>query len=153
MRAGGDGELNSEINVTPLVDVMLVLLIIFMITAPLMQNNGVTVELPQVTAEDINEENGPLVLEIKADQIKLGKSVVKWVDLERLLANNDKVKADGKLYIAADKTMLYGRVVTAMSIAKQAKDSEGHFVVKSLMFLTSPNDLLDLKELDKNTGH
>ncbi len=143
MKAGGDGELNAEINVTPLVDVMLVLLIIFMITAPLMQNNGVSVELPQVSADDLEDDNGPLVLEIKADQIKLGKTVVKWVQLKDLLEHNDKVKTEGKLYIAADKTLLYGRVVTAMAIARKAG-------VKQLMFLTSPNDVLDLSELDKN---
>jgi biopolymer transport protein ExbD len=153
MKAGGDGELNSEINVTPLVDVMLVLLIIFMITAPLMQNNGVSVELPQVTAEEIEDESGPLVLEIqKNDTIKLGKTVVTWVKLKELLEKNEKVKADGKLYIAADKELLYGRVATAMAIARSAK-RDNVPVVKQVMFLTSPSDLLDLKQLDKNSGH
>ena len=61
----GDGELNSEINVTPLVDVMLVLLIIFMITAPMM-NTGVDIELPQVTAKNIEDPEGKLVLSIES---------------------------------------------------------------------------------------
>ena len=67
MSAGGDGELNSEINVTPLVDVMLVLLIIFMITAPMM-NTGVDLTLPQVTAQKLEDPEGKLVLSITKDK-------------------------------------------------------------------------------------
>src|SRR5213592_4461119 len=63
MKSGGGDELNAEINVTPLVDVMLVLLIIFMITAPMM-NTGVSLELPQVTAQNMEDPEGKLVLSI-----------------------------------------------------------------------------------------
>ena len=145
MKAGGDGELNAEINVTPLVDVMLVLLIIFMITAPLL-NTDVSVDLPQVTAEEMDDPNGPLVLEIeKNDVIKLGKTYIHWADLEKLLKTNERIKTEGRLYIAANRELLYGHVITAMAVAKKAG-------VKQVLFLTRPNDTLDLSELDKNTG-
>ena len=86
MKAGGDGELNSEINVTPMVDVMLVLLIIFMITAPMM-NTGVDLELPQVTAKAVDDPEGKLVLSIAKDnKISLGQTPVSWANLETMLA-------------------------------------------------------------------
>ena len=59
-KSGGGDELNAEINVTPMVDVMLVLLIIFMITAPMMNNTGVDLQLPQVKAQNIDDPNGKL---------------------------------------------------------------------------------------------
>src|SRR5690242_12975026 len=97
MKAGGDGELNAEINVTPLVDVMLVLLIIFMITAPMM-NTGVSLELPQVTAQNIEDPNGKLVLSIaKDDKIFLGGTQVKWVELEQKLKTNQRVQQESSL--------------------------------------------------------
>jgi biopolymer transport protein TolR len=65
MKTGGGDELNSDINVTPMVDVMLVLLVIFMITAPLL-NAGVDVQLPVVKTPAVNDPNQPLVLSIDA---------------------------------------------------------------------------------------
>jgi biopolymer transport protein TolR len=142
MGSGGD-ELNSEINVTPLVDVMLVLLIIFMITAPMM-NTGVSLELPQVTAQNVEDPEGKLVLSIaKDDKIFLGGTPVTWKDLETKLKTNDRVKKESALYIEADTNLLYGRVVTAMAIAKTAG-------VTRVMMLTAPTDVLNLDELDKN---
>ena len=83
---GGDNELNSEINVTPLVDVMLVLLIIFMITAPLLNNTGVSLELPQVAAQNIDDPEGKLVMSIKSDNtIYLGGTQITWAQLEQKL--------------------------------------------------------------------
>src|SRR5688572_5822579 len=143
---GGD-ELNSEINVTPLVDVMLVLLIIFMITAPMM-NTGVELELPQVAAQNIKDDEGPLVLSIaKGNQIMLGGSKLKWQDLETKLKTNDRVKAESALYIGADADLPYAVVVTAMAVAKNAG-------VTKVMLLTDPVDNLQprLGQLDQNTG-
>ena len=75
---GGDDDLKSEINVTPLVDVMLVLLIIIMITAPMM-NTGVSLELPQIAAQNIEDPEGKLVLSIGKDShIFLGGTQVTW---------------------------------------------------------------------------
>src|SRR5579863_1374563 len=145
MKAGGDGELNAEINVTPLVDVMLVLLIIFMITAPMM-NTGVSLELPQVTAQNIEDPQGKLVLSIaKDDKIFLGGTQVKWQELEQKLKSNERVQKESALYIEADNALLYGRVVTAMAVAKNAG-------VMRVMMLTAPTDTLNLADLDKNAG-
>ena len=93
----------AEINVTPLVDVMLVLLIIFMITAPMM-NTGVDVELPQVTAQTIPDDEGKLVLSITKDRrYFLGRTEVPWAELHDKLKTNAKVQADKELYLHADK--------------------------------------------------
>ncbi len=139
---GGD-ELNAEINITPMVDVMLVLLIIFMITAPMM-NTGVSLELPQVTAQNVEDPEGKLVLSIaKDDKIYLGGTQVNWTELEAKLKTNEKVKKDSSLYIEADTSLLYGRVVTAMAVAKNAG-------VTRVMMLTNPTEVLDLADLDKN---
>src|SRR5436190_23164126 len=142
MRSGGGDELNSEINVTPLVDVMLVLLIIFMITAPMM-NTGVSLDLPQVTAQNIEDPQGKLVLSIGKDsKIYLGGTQVTWKDLEAKLKANDRVQKEGALYIEADTNLPYGVVITAMAVAKNSG-------VAHVMMLTNPSDNLKLEDLDK----
>jgi biopolymer transport protein TolR len=144
-KTGGGDDLNSEINVTPMVDVMLVLLIIFMITAPMM-NTGVSLELPQVTAQNIEDPEGKLVLSIaKDDKIFLGGTQVSWKGLEDKLKTNERVKRESALYIEADNALLYGRVVTAMAVAKNAG-------VTRVMMLTAPTDTLNLDMLDQNAA-
>jgi biopolymer transport protein TolR len=147
MKSGGGGDdLNSEINVTPLVDVMLVLLIIFMITAPMM-NTGVDLDLPQVTAQNVEDPQGKLVLSIaKNDRVFLGGTQVTWKDLEAKLKSNERVKKESALYIEADTNLPYGVVVTAMAIAKNAG-------VSKVMMLTDPTQDLKLDELDANGAH
>jgi len=146
MSSGGDGgELNSEINVTPLVDVMLVLLIIFMITAPMM-NTGVDLDLPQVSAKNIEDPEGKLVLSIdKSNRIFLGGTQVTWQDLKVKLEANERVKKESELYIEADTALPYGIVITAMAVAKNAG-------VAKVMMLTEAEDNLGAKltELDQN---
>jgi biopolymer transport protein TolR len=142
---GGDDELNSEINVTPFVDVMLVLLIIFMITAPMM-NTGVSLDLPQVTAQNIEDPEGKLVLSIGKDsKIYLGGTQVTWKDLEAKLKANERVQREGALYIEADTALPYGVVITAMAVAKNAG-------VAHVLMLTSPTDNLKLDDLDQAVG-
>jgi len=142
MRSGGGDELNSEINVTPMVDVMLVLLIIFMITAPMM-NTGVDVDLPQVTAKNIEDPEGKLVMAIAKDnRIFLGGTQISWKELSAKLKANERVKRESALYIDADTNLPYGVVVTAMAIAKDAG------VVK-VMMLTNPTDNLNVDDLDR----
>ncbi len=144
MSSGGDGELNSEINVTPMVDVMLVLLIIFMITAPMM-NTGVDLDLPKVTAKNIEDPEGKLVLSIdKTNRIFLGGTQVTWQDLKVKLAANERVKKESELYIEADTALPYGVVITAMAVAKDAG-------VEKVMMLTEAEDNLAtrLGELDQ----
>jgi biopolymer transport protein TolR len=140
---GGDDELKSEINVTPLVDVMLVLLIIFMITAQLLNNTGVTLELPQVAAENIEDPEGKLVMSIKADNsIFLGGTQIRWTELEAKLKLNERVQKESALYIEADTHLDYGVVITAMALARQAG-------VQHVMFLTDSSANLDLMKLDQ----
>jgi len=139
----GDNELNSEINVTPMVDVMLVLLIIFMITAPMM-NTGVDLDLPQVSAKNIEDPEGKLVLSIdKTNRIFLGGTQVTWQDLSVKLSANERVKKESELYIEADTALPYGVVITAMAVAKNAG-------VAKVMMLTEAEDNLAgrLGELD-----
>jgi biopolymer transport protein TolR len=133
MSSGGDGELNSEINVTPMVDVMLVLLIIFMITAPMM-NTGVDLELPQVAASQLEDPEGKLVLSIdKNNRIFLGGTQVTWQDLQVKLSTNERLKKESELYVEADTSLPYGSVITAMAVARKAG-------VGKVMFLTEEVD-------------
>jgi biopolymer transport protein TolR len=131
----GRGKLNSEINVTPLVDVMLVLLIIFMVTAPML-NSGVDLELPQAEAEAIPDDEGKLILSIdKKGQAFLGDVPVPWIDLEVKLKTNAKVQTDSELYIEADKNLPYGMVLQVMAIAKKAG-------VRKLLMIADPVDTM-----------
>jgi biopolymer transport protein TolR len=141
MNSGDSDQLNAEINVTPMVDIMLVLLIIFMITAPMM-NTGVDLDLPQVTAQKIEDPQGKLVLSIdKTRKLRLGTSAVTWKDLAVKLSSNERVQQEKQLYIEADASLPYNVVVTAMAVAKDAG------VVK-VMMLTDPTQNLKLDELD-----
>jgi biopolymer transport protein TolR len=118
---GGDGSGTlTEINVTPLVDVMLVLLIIFMVTAPMLQT-GVDVDLPEAKAQTIPDDEGKLILTVTKDKrVFLGKLQIPWDDVEKVLKNNAKLNADHELYLHADKNLLYGDVVKVMAAVKQA---------------------------------
>jgi len=149
MSSGGKDELNAEINVTPLVDVMLVLLIIFMITAPMM-NTGVDIDLPQVTAKEVKDPEGKLILSIGIDKrIIISNTNIPWSELpeklKALIRNRADAKQDSELYIEADTKLPYGVVVTAMAIAKNAG-------VTKVMMLTDPTENLDLTDLDKTAG-
>ncbi|HEX4405306.1 MAG TPA: biopolymer transporter ExbD [Polyangia bacterium] len=116
---GGMGSL-TEINVTPLVDVMLVLLIIFMVTAPMIQT-GVDVNLPEAKAQTIPDDEGKLILTVTKDKrVFLGKLQIPWDDVEKTLKNNAKLNADHELYLHADRALLYGDVVKIMAAVKQA---------------------------------
>jgi biopolymer transport protein TolR len=133
MSAGKSGELNSEINVTPMVDVMLVLLIIFMVTAPMMQT-GVDLELPQANISTLPDQDEKLVLSIdKKGGLFLGADpvAIKWEDLKIKLETSAKVKSDRAVYIQADKNLPYGKVLDAMAIAKEAG-------VARVMMITDP---------------
>jgi biopolymer transport protein TolR len=116
---GGGGAL-AEINVTPLVDVMLVLLIVFMVTAPMLQT-GVDVNLPNAKAQTIPDDSGKLVLTITKDKkVFLGKSPIEWDKVEETLKANEKLKIEKEIYLHADQDLRYGDVVTMMAIMKLA---------------------------------
>jgi biopolymer transport protein TolR len=110
----------SEINVTPMVDVMLVLLVIFMVTAPLIQQ-GVKVNLPQTRAAPVEATEKVVVLSIdRSKRVFIGEAEVPLGDLEQKLKTNSKVQADKKIYLHADKDLAYGIVVEVMAAAQRA---------------------------------
>ena len=110
----------SEINVTPLVDVMLVLLIIFMVTAPLIQQ-GVAVDLPKTKAPTLDVKSERVVLTITKDQrIFIGETEVPFVQLKARVTDNLKLRRDKELYLHADRSLPYGFVVDVMAIMKDA---------------------------------
>jgi biopolymer transport protein TolR len=118
VRSNGRKKLVSEINVTPMVDVMLVLLIIFMVTAPMM-TQGVNVDLPETTAKSLRQEEKPLVITIT----KEGETSINNIPLVRALLiqelqKNYDVNKDQPIYLNADKNILYGDVVTLMADIK-----------------------------------
>jgi len=142
----GGGNLNSEINVTPLVDVMLVLLIVFMVTAPILNNSGVELDLPEPKAAAIEDPSGPVVLSIdKAGLLTFNKDKVPWGQLRTTLAEAEKVQEKKELFIEADKTLPYAVVVTAMAVAREAG-------VTKLQMLTDPSAALDISKLDEGLG-
>lgn len=131
----------SDINVTPLVDVMLVLLVIFMVTAPLM-TVGVPVDLPKANAPSINEQTEPLTISIGADgQVYLQETPV---DLEALIARLRAVttqKPDTRLFVRGDQSIPYGRVMELMGTLSSA----GFDKVALLAELPNPKDGKGLK--------
>jgi biopolymer transport protein TolR len=122
--SGSGRQTLTEINVTPLVDVMLVLLIIFMVTAPLIQQ-GVEVKLPEAKAQPVKDEEQKLVLSVKEDRsIWLGTSDqparIALDDLEAKLRANVRVAKDHELYLMADRKLPYGYVVEVMAAVQRA---------------------------------
>lgn len=104
----------SQINVTPFVDVMLVLLIVFMVTAPLL-TAGVRVDLPKSQAETINEPVEPLVVTVdRKGDIFIQETRVKLGQLVPRLKAITGEKPGTRIYVRGDKTIDYGRVMTVM---------------------------------------
>jgi biopolymer transport protein TolR len=117
---GGLGRPISEINVTPFVDVMLVLLIIFMVTAPMMQQ-GVDVDLPKTTTQPMRVNDEPLILTIKKDgKLFLGRQEIAQAELQQKLAAIFEGKDGRELYLRADQAVPYGLVARAMAAAREA---------------------------------
>ena len=110
----------SEINVTPFVDVMLVLLIVFMVTAPLL-TVGIPVDLPKVKANALTDQKDPIEITVKLDGlIYLGESEVEIDNLiPRLNAITDQ-NTEARIYVRGDRVVPYGRVMEIMSIINSA---------------------------------
>ncbi|GAB6095147.1 protein TolR [Desulfatiferula olefinivorans] len=123
MMVGGDGgsPLMSEINVTPFVDVMLVLLIIFMVAAPMM-TQGVDVALPEVTAQSLKqEEDVPFVVSINREgQVFINDFMVDQGKLAAKLTAIFKEKPTQKVFVRADKQVPYGTVMAVMGGIREA---------------------------------
>ena len=104
----------SEINVTPFVDVMLVLLIIFMVTAPLL-TVGDQVDLPETSADTLPEENEPLTLTINSKgEIFIQESKVDYEKIIAKILAVSKNRTDTRIYVRGDKNINYGRVLEVM---------------------------------------
>jgi biopolymer transport protein TolR len=118
--AGGRYRPMSDINVTPLVDVMLVLLVVFMVTAPLL-TVGVPVNLPETAAPPINEPKEPLVITVNRDgAIFIQETTVPMDSLVPKLQAITGANPDAVLYVRGDKEINYGRVLEVMSLVTAA---------------------------------
>jgi biopolymer transport protein TolR len=110
----------SDINVTPLVDVMLVLLIIFMVTAPILQQ-GVSIDLPKVTTGPLAGQEEQLVVNIaKTGQVYLNDTAYNLPDLTEKLRAIAVTRRDQPIYVRADQAVPYGQVMRAMAAVRQA---------------------------------
>ena len=117
---GAGGGPISDINVTPLVDVMLVLLVIFMVTAPIIQS-GVAVDLPAAETGHLDREADDLVVSIDASgDLFLGEEGLDEVTLLDRLAVVAEATADQRVYVRADAGVDYGRVMTALDLIRRA---------------------------------
>jgi len=123
MSMSGNGRqqrLMSDINVTPFVDVMLVLLIIFMVAAPLVQN-GVDVNLPQASTSHIVAEEETLTLSVTIDKkIFINKVEVDITELRERLTRTFQQRSDSSLFFKADRELPYGFVAQVMAEIKMA---------------------------------
>lgn len=111
----------SEINVTPFVDVMLVLLVVFMITAPLL-SSGVPVDLPKSDAKPIStEDDKPLEISLDKDQkMYLGETPVEREKLVNLLSSMTKDDPERRIFIRADMNLSYGKVMDILGLLNGA---------------------------------
>lgn len=126
----------AEINVTPLVDVMLVLLIVFMISAPLMQQ-GVQVDLPKANAGSLNDPPEQLVLVVnRSKQISINGNLVQSGTLMKKLEAVAAVKPDIEVFIQADQNVPYGFIAQVMAEVKRAK-------INRVGMVTEPGDVND----------
>jgi biopolymer transport protein TolR len=118
-RARRGGAIN-EINMTPFIDVMLVLLIIFMVAAPLM-TVGVPLDLPQTRAAPLNVDAKPVTLSIRATgEVFLADAELKDADIVGTLAASAKQGFEERIFVRGDKRVDYGRVAQVMSIVTSA---------------------------------
>ena len=118
--APGGNDSISDINVTPLVDVMLVLLIIFMVTAPILQQ-GVSIDLPKVTAGPLAGQSEQLVVNIaKTGQVYLNDTAYNLPDLTEKLRAIAVTRRDQPIYVRADQAVPYGQVMRTMGAVRAA---------------------------------
>ena len=110
----------SEINVTPFVDVMLVLLIVFMVTAPLL-TVGIPVDLPKVKASALTDQKDPLEITVKiGGEIYLGESEVDVENLIPRLNAITELNEEARIYVRGDRVVAYGRIMEIMSLVNAA---------------------------------
>tara|TARA_Y100001960_G_scaffold313349_1_gene376181 strand:- start:213 stop:641 length:429 start_codon:yes stop_codon:yes gene_type:complete len=124
-------QLMSEINVTPFVDVMLVLLIVFMVTAPLL-TVGIAVDLPKVKATALTDQKDPLEITIKLDgKVYLGESEVEIENLIPRLEAITEQNYESRIYVRGDRVISYGRVMEIISSINSAGYSKVALVTEN----------------------
>ena len=117
---GGRRQPMSEINVTPFVDVMLVLLVIFMVTAPLLQQ-GIPIELPKTQSEGLKSDDEPLVVTVKRDgEVFVQSAEVELDTLEAKLQSIFSTRGDREVFLRADTEAAYGSVARTLAILRSA---------------------------------
>jgi len=142
---GNSNELMSDINVTPFVDVMLVLLIIFMVTAPMMIQ-GLNVDLPEATAKPLDSEKEHLVITIDKDHhVHINDYQVTVEFLSAKLIKILQSRGDREVYLKADKSIPYGIVVQVMAEIKGAG-------VEQLGMITEPAVMKKIRAAKKSEG-
>ena len=116
---GGDDLVEAhEINVTPFIDVMLVLLIIFMVAAPL-STVDLPIDLPTSTATPQKKPDKPTYVSIKADlAVAIGETMVKRVDLVRTLDNTPNITKDSFIFLRADRAVPYGDLMDVLELLR-----------------------------------
>lgn len=120
MMTGQKTRLMSEINVTPFVDVMLVLLVIFMVTAPMM-TSGVKVDVPQTTHERMDIDSRSLVVSVDADrQVTINEFRLASEELATQLPRILESKQADEVYLKADRSLPYGFVMSVMASIREA---------------------------------
>jgi biopolymer transport protein TolR len=110
---------SAEINVTSLVDVVLTLLVIFMITAPMMQG-GVEVKVPRARTESVPSDEGLVISIDRTGQIFVGSARVDWEQFETLFPQLVREKGASSVYLRADEGVPYGTVVRVLGAMKAA---------------------------------
>lgn len=134
-QGNGRRQLVSDINVTPLVDVMLVLLIIFMVTAPMM-TQGLDVDLPETTAKSLRQKDNPIIVTVKkSGEILLEKTPVVRAVLRQQLSKYGTADKKKPIFLRADKNVAYGTVIAIMADIKSAGFDK-------LGMITQPDDKL-----------
>jgi len=120
----------GEINVTPFVDVMLVLLIVFMVTAPLL-TVGVPVDLPETKASQISDDQAPLLISIQSDgKIALQNRVIEAEELIPRLEAVARAKPETRIFVRGDKNVSYGEVMGVMGLVQESGFSRVALITK-----------------------
>lgn len=110
----------SDINITPLVDVMLVLLVIFMVTAPMLES-GIPIQLPKASGKALPKSESPVTLNISKDaKLFLEKEEIPFANLNSRLQQFYKTREKQEIYIRADSSLTYGFVAEVMATVKNA---------------------------------
>lgn len=139
MQTGGQDDIVTGINVTPLVDVGLVLVIIFMVTAPLFEQPTLQINLPKASTKE-GEEKENITITLTADgKIAINEQMVTRENLEYVLKKRIRSSAEKHVILRADKDSLHGDLLLAMRLAKE-------FGAKSMAIATEPREGRGIKQ-------